>query len=172
MSFAARVSVKLVFLSVFAATTMIISNSTKASAGTEPSFSDAYMVVSRATRGNQLQSPRADFIITFNQPTGNTVTFIHGADCSNSPDTNSNAPTNFYAYATRTNGNNDVITGSANSVSRAGNDCSNTDVTLQIPTLTESRVQGRQGRYVAIVCLLYTSPSPRDRTRSRMPSSA
>ena len=26
--------------------------------------------------------------------------------------------------------------------------------------------------YVAIPCLLYTSPSPRDRTRSRMPSSA
>ena len=25
---------------------------------------------------------------------------------------------------------------------------------------------------IAIVCLLYTSPSPRDRTRSRMPSSA
>ena len=25
---------------------------------------------------------------------------------------------------------------------------------------------------VAIACLLYTSPSPRDRTRSRMPSSA
>ena len=25
---------------------------------------------------------------------------------------------------------------------------------------------------VAILCLLYTSPSPRDRTRSRMPSSA
>ena len=25
---------------------------------------------------------------------------------------------------------------------------------------------------VAVVCLLYTSPSPRDRTRSRMPSSA
>ena len=24
----------------------------------------------------------------------------------------------------------------------------------------------------AVVCLLYTSPSPRDRTRSRMPSSA
>ena len=31
-----------------------------------------------------------------------------------------------------------------------------------------------QGKKVAIVgyCLLYTSPSPRDRTRSRMPSSA
>ena len=27
-------------------------------------------------------------------------------------------------------------------------------------------------RMPAIVCLLYTSPSPRDRTRSRMPSSA
>ena len=27
-------------------------------------------------------------------------------------------------------------------------------------------------RAVAAVCLLYTSPSPRDRTRSRMPSSA
>ena len=26
--------------------------------------------------------------------------------------------------------------------------------------------------YISSVCLLYTSPSPRDRTRSRMPSSA
>ena len=26
--------------------------------------------------------------------------------------------------------------------------------------------------YIYTVCLLYTSPSPRDRTRSRMPSSA
>ena len=33
---------------------------------------------------------------------------------------------------------------------------------------------GRFGRTVAMIgaCLLYTSPSPRDRTRSRMPSSA
>jgi len=32
----------------------------------------------------------------------------------------------------------------------------------------------RQGRigYATTTCLLYTSPSPRDRTRSRMPSSA
>ena len=30
---------------------------------------------------------------------------------------------------------------------------------------------GRQGSQTTI-CLLYTSPSPRDRTRSRMPSSA
>ena len=28
------------------------------------------------------------------------------------------------------------------------------------------------GKVLAITCLLYTSPSPRDRTRSRMPSSA
>ena len=28
------------------------------------------------------------------------------------------------------------------------------------------------GRVKAMICLLYTSPSPRDRTRSRMPSSA
>ena len=27
-------------------------------------------------------------------------------------------------------------------------------------------------RHMAMFCLLYTSPSPRDRTRSRMPSSA
>jgi len=27
-------------------------------------------------------------------------------------------------------------------------------------------------QYLCMACLLYTSPSPRDRTRSRMPSSA
>ena len=30
----------------------------------------------------------------------------------------------------------------------------------------------KQGPTLFICCLLYTSPSPRDRTRSRMPSSA
>ena len=40
------------------------------------------------------------------------------------------------------------------------------------------RILSADGRYTAKVtvhmgtCLLYTSPSPRDRTRSRMPSSA
>ena len=29
-----------------------------------------------------------------------------------------------------------------------------------------------KGRTISPTCLLYTSPSPRDRTRSRMPSSA
>ena len=28
------------------------------------------------------------------------------------------------------------------------------------------------GLFLGLICLLYTSPSPRDRTRSRMPSSA
>ena len=31
---------------------------------------------------------------------------------------------------------------------------------------------GKKGRQPTYTCLLYTSPSPRDRTRSRMPSSA
>ena len=30
----------------------------------------------------------------------------------------------------------------------------------------------KEGFEVTVACLLYTSPSPRDRTRSRMPSSA
>ena len=32
--------------------------------------------------------------------------------------------------------------------------------------------RGLDGRKLSTYCLLYTSPSPRDRTRSRMPSSA
>ena len=38
----------------------------------------------------------------------------------------------------------------------------------------EARVPGGMGtlRWKSEICLLYTSPSPRDRTRSRMPSSA
>ena len=36
----------------------------------------------------------------------------------------------------------------------------------------EAGDSGRVANGLLIVCLLYTSPSPRDRTRSRMPSSA
>ena len=36
----------------------------------------------------------------------------------------------------------------------------------------DGTLQMQQNLRVAYVCLLYTSPSPRDRTRSRMPSSA
>ena len=35
-----------------------------------------------------------------------------------------------------------------------------------------SKVSLRFNGWLFIICLLYTSPSPRDRTRSRMPSSA
>ena len=38
------------------------------------------------------------------------------------------------------------------------------DITTNVPYVS--------GCYLAFDCLLYTSPSPRDRTRSRMPSSA
>ena len=38
--------------------------------------------------------------------------------------------------------------------------------------LLESQVQQNKNETQHFVCLLYTSPSPRDRTRSRMPSSA
>ena len=38
-------------------------------------------------------------------------------------------------------------------------------------TLGHSVIMGRK-TFESIACLLYTSPSPRDRTRSRMPSSA
>ena len=36
----------------------------------------------------------------------------------------------------------------------------------------KKRLEGLRGKMEAQACLLYTSPSPRDRTRSRMPSSA
>ena len=44
-------------------------------------------------------------------------------------------------------------------------------VSLQLEQLT-TRQDFVDGHLLGYVCLLYTSPSPRDRTRSRMPSSA
>ena len=38
--------------------------------------------------------------------------------------------------------------------------------------LVEKNMLGRLAKSLDLTCLLYTSPSPRDRTRSRMPSSA
>ena len=37
---------------------------------------------------------------------------------------------------------------------------------------TSDAIRERHGKGESYHCLLYTSPSPRDRTRSRMPSSA
>ena len=43
---------------------------------------------------------------------------------------------------------------------------------LRDETLAEDVVQEALAAALTSACLLYTSPSPRDRTRSRMPSSA
>ena len=47
-------------------------------------------------------------------------------------------------------------------------------VQIKVGTVLEVKVneKARKPSLVVKVCLLYTSPSPRDRTRSRMPSSA
>ena len=47
------------------------------------------------------------------------------------------------------------------------------DITLPVFTILDP-IDGAYANYLSLSydCLLYTSPSPRDRTRSRMPSSA
>ena len=44
--------------------------------------------------------------------------------------------------------------------------------TIDTITLTEAAIMKNGDLIDIVICLLYTSPSPRDRTRSRMPSSA
>ena len=41
-----------------------------------------------------------------------------------------------------------------------------------IPAVEQWQIEDTNGDRIELGCLLYTSPSPRDRTRSRMPSSA
>ena len=48
---------------------------------------------------------------------------------------------------------------------------SNKDI-LVVTADQQTKGKGRKGKKWHSPCLLYTSPSPRDRTRSRMPSSA
>ena len=54
----------------------------------------------------------------------------------------------------------------------------NTKTEIEIPgeevivEQQEKLVETEEGKETDITCLLYTSPSPRDRTGSRMPSSA
>ena len=43
---------------------------------------------------------------------------------------------------------------------------------IQVGKVRKISYDGQQARLQLQICLLYTSPSPRDRTRSRMPSSA
>ena len=53
----------------------------------------------------------------------------------------------------------------------AGQPIIEADADLVIDTARGTTI-ARNGASVSTICLLYTSPSPRDRTRSRMPSSA
>ena len=50
------------------------------------------------------------------------------------------------------------------------------DSVIKMGSLTESQMIDSMDAIIKVdkdsICLLYTSPSPRDRTRSRMPSSA
>ena len=56
--------------------------------------------------------------------------------------------------------------GKINEIGKAGNPDTQPNVNIIIGPGTE--IIAGEGK----ICLLYTSPSPRDRTRSRMPSSA
>ena len=47
-----------------------------------------------------------------------------------------------------------------------------TNVAVEGVTLADSAVAATEGQDVVVTCLLYTSPSPRDLSTSRMPSSA
>ena len=54
----------------------------------------------------------------------------------------------------------------------AGISCTDFGDELIIPGLTDLHLHAPQYTFRASGCLLYTSPSPRDRSLSRMPSSA
>jgi len=56
--------------------------------------------------------------------------------------------------------------------SKSGTGISEWKIKETIKEFLFSRGVGEQKIIILIICLLYTSPSPRDRTRSRMPSSA
>ena len=43
---------------------------------------------------------------------------------------------------------------------------------LQIKMMKDSNLEISESKWVLEICLLYTSPSPRDKRQSRMPSSA
>ena len=46
------------------------------------------------------------------------------------------------------------------------------NITINIDDIEVETLFDQRGDFTTNTCLLYTSPSPRDRTRSRMPSSA
>ena len=73
--------------------------------------------------------------------------------------------------------NDDDDSGGSSGSSSSGGDLSGTikiDGSSTVAPFAQAAQEAFQGENpgVKITCLLYTSPSPRDRTRSRMPSSA
>ena len=67
-------------------------------------------------------------------------------------------------------GGNDVASSGTSAVSAAAPASNASPASAPSTAATEPKVNGQIDERTG--CLLYTSPSPRDRTRSRMPSSA
>ena len=67
----------------------------------------------------------------------------------------------------------EAIAAEVNDVTRGGTKCTSFAECIELVNAGEDiDYDGLGGPYEFVDCLLYTSPSPRDRTRSRMPSSA
>ena len=65
-----------------------------------------------------------------------------------------------------------ALAGAVAGVGAVGTAALATGITFVIASIVGRRMSDSVGQALSGVCLLYTSPSPRDRTRSRMPSSA
>ena len=64
------------------------------------------------------------------------------------------------------------ITASRNKSIQLIKDANNFNKLLGVVSQKDEKIEDPKANDIYNVCLLYTSPSPRDRTRSRMPSSA
>ena len=71
---------------------------------------------------------------------------------------------------------NDLIIKNGNIIDGTGSDAYSGDIAIKDGLITEiGEVNGEAAEIIdaeGMTCLLYTSPSPRDKHRSRMPSSA
>ena len=65
-----------------------------------------------------------------------------------------------------------VVTGAGGALTNEDIDNALSTITTSSVFLTNLEVPTEVACHALKICLLYTSPSPRDRTRSRMPSSA
>ena len=112
-----------------------------------------------ATQTNNLGG-REDFVMTIDGGAGNdTITVgVYSVKDANGR----------YAAAGNTDAwyGNQKLNANINVFGGAGND------TIRTPGAGDKNITAAAGADTIYTCLLYTSPSPRDRTRSRMPSSA